>query len=55
MFAKCKEVKKYVCLHVLYLLYTQTKISFNSVWELEEELCCMRYVIWTAISHGHIK
>ena len=35
-------------------------VSFNykypliTVLQLKEELCDMRYVIWTAISHGHI-
>ena len=37
---------------VLYLLYTQPEIFFNYC---KEELCDMRHVIRTAISHGHIK
>ena len=47
-----------LCQHtrvVLYLLYTQPEMSFNYLLLLKEELCDMRYVIRTAISHGHIK
>ena len=47
-----------LCQHtrvVLYLLYTQLKYTLITVLKLKDELCDMMYVIWTAISNGHIK
>ena len=47
-----------LCQHtrvVSHLLYTKPEYPFVTVLYLKEELCDIRHVIWTAISHGHIK
>ena len=36
--------------HYFNILYTQLKISFT-ILHFKEEMCDMRYMIWTATSH----
>ena len=54
---KLSDVRQIISTHKgsLYLLYTQDKISFNYCIIDIDKLCDMRYVILTALSHGHIK